>query len=77
MEAIVEIYVSPLYPCVRRTLTSGYRRLGGPQGRCTLDDEEKNWWGFHISEDSSRVGRYAVSTVELLPLFRRIIVSSS
>ena len=35
-----------LYPCVRRNLTSWYRKFGGPQGRCTRDDKEKNLVGF-------------------------------
>lgn len=49
----------------------------GPKA-AVRETTNRNFWGnFHISEDSSRVGRYAVSTGECLPPFRRIIVSLS
>lgn len=49
----------------------------GPRAAVRATTKRKIWRDFHISEDSSRVGRYAVSTGERLPPFRRIIVSSS
>ena len=53
-----------LYPCVKVPLLQGIGSLVGHGAAARATTERNIWEDFHISKDSSRVGRYSLQTGE-------------